>query len=902
MVLKRLAPIAIASLIVVGCSEQSSSELMSKAEKAIVDKNYQEAEIFLKSAVSSDLENQAAHLQLANVYYFQGQFDNAIKQYNKIDGSDLFDAESLRFWLQSLLFSEERNTVKKVLSEYPDEIAPAVYEYYAYKSRLSNDENFVDESLSEANSLSKLTRCISKEKRTEVVSDCLKSIMPSTEPEVLYEVVKTSIRQNDLETFLSSIASLSAVFPKSELFQMIHSEALVRNRMFEDASLIIRPLIKKYPNQAFLNHLSAVIAFEKQNFVESKLKSEKALQRGFKNKNVRLIAAMSAFYLEDFEQAYNHFEAVAGDIDTSSPEYRIYTSTLLALGYTYEATEAIKSIGSVSVDDLPLVSSTANVLASIKNEAEAISLLELFDEIVDGQSESYVLLNLQKLALDDVSALSNLESLNENEDDMAVKVGLASYYLSNNEFSKALMIAEEMAQTSDGVYTSKVIEALVAFRSNSADTSEKFGKLLELDEFSIPALFYFTNYYADKGQLQDAKEASKKLLQVIPRSVLAISEHIRVLSELGKREALIDFLVKAHEANSNDANVAALYAAELLKEGMVSKAHAILNSYPLTVNNKPLFWITLINATSLKGDTKGAKTIAKEWLALVPHYKPAILLAANVHEKHGDVNTSIDILKKGERHYPSDYEIKLLLASNYLNIGRISSAKQKLNELNPEVKNTLPYYFVEGQIALEEGHYEDAKRMLGRYFEKHKSYDAFVLLINALRALNETSEAVSVAEKYLQENHNDKRVSLFLAELYIQTDHKKAIAQYERLLKEGEAEAFLLNNLAWLYHVNGKSEQGLEYAKSAVDRESNNAEYLDTLGMIQLRLGRQSESVVLLEQAFELTPQNTLIALHYAEALVLVGQKRRAEIVLAPYLKRSNALDKEIQRVLNGEL
>ena len=57
----------------------------------------------------------------------------------------------------------------------------------------------------------------------------------------------------------------------------------------------------------------------------------------------------------------------------------------------------------------------------------------------------------------------------------------------------------------------------------------------------------------------------------------------------------------------------------------------------------------------------------------------------------------------------------------------------------------------------------------------------------------------------------------------------------------------------------------------------------------------------LLNSSFELAPKNVLIALHYAEALVAIGNKERAEIILAPYMQRSDELDREIERLLNSK-
>lgn len=902
MILKKLAPIVfvIASTgNLIGCAEQSSTDSAKKAELAIAGKKYQEAEVFLKNAVSSDLDNQYLNLQLANVYYFQGKFNNALKQYEKISNEDVLTPESIHYWLQSLLFNEDIAGIKAVVSKYQDTIAAPVFNYYSQKVNLPRIQSQNNANQQEASSLGKLVSCISDDGSENVTrTKCLRALIPPKEPEPLYELAKHSIKENELDAFLFAISSLSSIFPESELFQIVHAEALVRSGLLDEGSSVLVPLLTKYPEQPLVNYLKSVIEFENKNFSVSKLTSEKALQNGLNNNNARLIAALSAYYLQDFEQAYNHFRFVIGDINKSSPEYRIYTSTLLALGYTSEAAVAIKSIESVSVEDLPLVSSTANVLASINESSEAISLLGLFDEIVDGESEAYVKLNLQKLALDDVSALSNLEALNSTESDTSVKVGLASYYLSQNDFKKALAIAEELRRNEGERYTSKVIEALVAYHSGDEGVQQKFNTLFEYDEYSLPALFFFANFDLENNESEKALVSSKKLLQIIPESILAISTHARILSAMGNRKLLLDFLSDVSKSSADDPNLAALYAAEVLKDGMVEKSLSILSGFNLTINNKPLFWVTLINASFLSGDTVGAKKIALEWLTLVPNYKPAFMLAANLHEKQGDLNGSINLLKRAEKKFPRDDKIKLLLASNYLNNGSVTIAKQKIKELSRETKSSISFLLVDGQVDLIEGEYQSAKEKLGQYFSEYKSYDAFLLLVTVLKKLDEMSEAALLAEQYLDYNGFDDRVSVFLAELYIQLDHKKAIKLYEKIIENGVKSASALNNLAWLYHVNDESKKGVKYAEMAVEMDENNAEYKDTLGMIRLRLGDAPRALTLLQSAFRLAPGNILIALHYAEALVVSEQKGKAEIVLSPYLNRSRKLDEEIERVL----
>ncbi|MCG7641509.1 tetratricopeptide repeat protein [Alteromonas sp. MmMcT2-2] len=111
----------------------------------------------------------------------------------------------------------------------------------------------------------------------------------------------------------------------------------------------------------------------------------------------------------------------------------------------------------------------------------------------------------------------------------------------------------------------------------------------------------------------------------------------------------------------------------------------------------------------------------------------------------------------------------------------------------------------------------------------------------------------------------------------------------------------VLNNLAWLHHVNSRNDRALEYAERAVKIEGENPDYLDTLGMIQLRMGSVADAESILNKAHSLASTNLTILLHYAEALVLSGKVKRAENLLSSFTGRSSELDQEIKRILESK-
>jgi putative PEP-CTERM system TPR-repeat lipoprotein len=892
-----LSLICLSIALVASCSSESPEVKLKEAQLAIEQGEYEKAEVLLKTVLSENGSAEEAHLQLATTYYFQGEFENALKEFDKLKNSNLLRAADIRHWLQSLLFTDSIDEIKRVVKKHGNKLEASVTRYYEIKA---NPDRLNEIELPDEGELSALVKCSSNlSKGRAFYTDCIKQLSNFNSNEHAFELATVAMRERDNDAFLSSVSTLARKFPQSPMFQILHSEALVRVKEYESASKIVSPLLAKFPSQGFLNYLQSVISFEDADFKASKIYSEKAIQNGVDNTQTRLIAAISAYNLEAFEQAYSHFEPIAGSIKKASAEYRIYSSTLLALGYDTKAVEVIESMDGVSVDDLPLYTSVASVMSRTASKDKSLSILQQFDSLVEGNSSAFIELNINKLALNDINALANLESVKDSDSPKAVKTALASYYLSKGQHDKALDEAGSLMDVEGGEYTAKVIEALVALERNSKDVSDKFNVLFSYDENSLPALFYFINKYIGEQRFSDAVALSNKLQATIPNSVLAITTHIRALNAAGQKEKLISFLKDSYTNNSSSEHIASLYAAELFNQKKFVEARRILRNFEPSADAKPLYWLTLIKAESALGNIESAKKLAGNWAMLAPNYKPAILLAANIYESENNFDESIRFLKRASKQFANDEQIKLLLASNYISNKEFESASSMLSQMDMSSKRSLPFKLVEGHLALEKGNSAKAILNISEYYYEYKTYDSLMLLVKAYREQKNIGGAIEACEDYLQSSGFDPRASLYVAELYIKTDHEKAISEYKRLLRNGGDSALVLNNLAWLYHVNNMNKDALPLAEKASLLEEDNPDYLDTLGMIHLRLGNITEAESKLASAFAKSPQSIDIVLHYVEILVVNGKRERAEVIVAPLKGRTSQLDSEVQRLLN---
>ena len=117
--------------------------------------------------------------------------------------------------------------------------------------------------------------------------------------------------------------------------------------------------------------------------------------------------------------------------------------------------------------------------------------------------------------------------------------------------------------------------------------------------------------------------------------------------------------------------------------------------------------------------------------------------------------------------------------------------------------------------------------------------------------------ALEIAEHMVIEYPDDLNMCSSLAEIYIKLGkEKEALEAYgEDKVKHLWEDAGTLNNYAWFWALEGKN---LKHAKSASERslelEPKNANYWDTLAMVEWKLKNYKEAIKAQEKALELNP------------------------------------------------
>jgi putative PEP-CTERM system TPR-repeat lipoprotein len=603
--------------------------------------------------------------------------------------------------------------------------------------------------------------------------------------------------------------------------------------------------------------------------------------------------------LGDYEQAYKHFTPFAKDITSASILYRIYSLTLLRLGYAQEVAASFDNIEVLDSSDYAFFQSTAQYLQSVGNKAMARSILERFESVIKEGEDNYSSLNISQLKLNDVKALQNLEALNRdgNADKDAV-LALAEYYLSIGDVKAAMQIAEEIQTDFDDNYAAAILKGRAYELSAEYDKARRsFKEVYSIKNDSASALAFFADDAVRNDNLDEAENYAQALYELFPNQSATLQKYLGILKRQEKPTQSINVAKNAYEQNSASGPFGAIYASLLANAGSHAQALDILSSIEQSPSLPPLFWIIKARAELLTDKSEEAENTVDNWLSLNPTFKPAYLFAANIYEITGNISGSIRVLKAAEQFFIEADEIYIMSAFYLIRQGDLDTANRQLNKVSEKSHSLAGYKGVKGELLLLEGKFSQANSLLRDYYNSVKNYQTLNMLTQTLINTSQSDEALALVLAFVKDNPNMVDGIELLAELYIGIDHEQAINAYKRVLLLEPDNHAAMNNSAWLLNFNGKNSEGLKYSQQALQLQPDTPEYLDTHGMILLRLGQVDESLKVLMQSITLKPDSIVIRLHLAEAFKVAGLDRESEQAIRRIDTTNSQWQSEIQRI-----
>jgi predicted Zn-dependent protease len=290
--------------------------------------------------------------------------------------------------------------------------------------------------------------------------------------------------------------------------------------------------------------------------------------------------------------------------------------------------------------------------------------------------------------------------------------------------------------------------------------------------------------------------------------------------------------------------------AELVaSQGDTAQALAQLRTAADQFPDSPLIPLSMSRIQLAVKDTAAARTSLQKALSLRPGWLLAASALAVLEARSGRLQAALGVVRELRQNNPNDTAADLLEGEVYL------AAK-------------LPA--------------QAAKAYSLAYQNKPGSAVAVRALQAKIRA--KMDAPASELQDWLKRTPADSAAHRALGDYYLSTGrNREAISELEQVVAARPTDGMALNNLAWLYHLEGNP-LALATAKKARAMLPDSPDVADTFGWLLVQNHRVEEGLNVLKTAAQQAPSNSQIQFHIAYALAESEQNEQAIVILRKLL------------------
>lgn len=520
---------------------------------------------------------------------------------------------------------------------------------------------------------------------------------------------------------------------------------------------------------------------------------------------------------------------------------------------------------------------------------------------------------------------------------------LAKNYYRINKLSFALQNAKKAAELEPTNKEFLFLLASVYEASHLIDSSiAVYEKIVSLDSTNASAYFQLAKLY-ERNRPMQALSLYKKLIEMIGPEWDVLVNMIDLNERLGNIEETIKTLEELVNLNPSDLQLQKFLVDAYIKTKNYDKALKICNESLVTFPED-------IGLLDLKGNIFLQQGKWKE--------------AAEVYKKifdntESDFNIKLKISSLFLMFAEKDSSNLFIAKEFFERLNKDSTDWQviaSLGEIEAKLKNdSLAVEYFKSAAQLAEWNSQLWVRLGGFLFDKRKYSDVINLLADAvekfpndfainliyglsLSQLNNYQKAKTYLERAVKINPNDitsltaygytlnqlkdengalevlnkallidpKNIDVLgMAALIYDSQENFVMSDslYNKALEIDSSNALILNNYAYSLAERGiRLQEALRMSEKAVEKEPNNASYLDTIGWVYFQLGDYLKAKKYIEDSLKHDDKSATVTDHLGDIYFKLGNKEKAKELWKKALELEPQNEKIKQKLEKGEL
>ncbi len=491
----------------------------------------------------------------------------------------------------------------------------------------------------------------------------------------------------------------------------------------------------------------------------------------------------------------------------------------------------------------------------------------------------------------DILESSRMQAMTQIKNNYQLVLGLVKQKKFEQANEKLALLIEKNPNQSIYFYLKGLLQLI---NKDSVAAGQSFHKAIELNIENVPAYIGLAKLALDDKQFTEARMYANKGLKRDQYAVSAYMVLADVVMQQQDIEATEKLLLNARGKVKDNLKaeleilklLGKVYGSKKQPEKMLSLATDLVKR-----NKGNLSALSFLSDAQITNqDLSGAEQTLRTIIAQQPKdARHLFLLARLLGVKKGKEIEALKLLDKAAINLdnPSlilSYKTALLVKQKQFQ--QAFSVAKQVDDSSPELSIGK---ILKGDVYLAEKKYDKALQSYQLAYQITPTTKVLDVMLLILTEQNKQVDAIALLENELAKNKDNTQIQFRLAVAYQNSGrYESSIKYYKKLIDKQQGNAIVLNNLAWVYSQL-KHPKALKLAKEAFIKAPKSGAVADTYGYILLTNGRSKESLKILKQAAELSPELTEIQLHLAEAHIANQQKSQAKQILQQILTKEGA-------------
>lgn len=679
------------------------------------------------------------------------------------------------------------------------------------------------------------------------------------------------LESGNLDEASKQLETLKKVAPASPQTSYFQAQLFYRQKNFKAAQESVQQHLKSIPDSALGLQLAGAIEYELKSYSAAESNLLKALPKTPELGMARRI--LIATYLRSGQpaKALANLQPVIEKIDNDSGMLTLAGEVFMQNGDAEKAGDYFAKAAALDPENKGKQTSVALSHLAKGDTETAYRELERIASVDTGITADMALISSQLRRRQFDPALKSIDALEKKQPDSLIAHQLrGTAMLGKRDLAAARASFEKALAKNPAYFPAAASLANLDLSEKKPDEAKKrFEAVLAKDASNLQAMLALAELSAKSGGKPDEVAA------LINKAITAHPV------EAAPRLALIGYYVGAKD--SKNAVAAAQDALAVLPDRA-----EILDAAG--------------RAQQAAGDFNQALSAYAKLANLKPDSQQPYLRMAEIHLAAKNKEASMQSLRKALSVKADSLEAQRGIMMLELDAGRHAEAQAIAKQVQQQRPKEAVGYVLAGDAHALRKAWNEAAEAFRAGLKQTGATELAVKLHAVLLAGGKPDEAEKFAGSWVKEHVKDLQFRLYLAEsANNRKDYVAASKHYRTLVEAQPNNPAMLNNLAWaLGQI--KDPQAIEFAEKAFKLAPEQPAVIDTLGVMLVDKGDTARGIELLRKASSQAPQNSMIRLNLAKALIKTGKKDEAKKELDELAKLGEkfAAHAEVAKMLQG--